>query len=111
MTGGAWSGGRPFETLSIPAGAHGVGNTVREEREALAQEVRGSYAPGTPDLGLAEDMAGTEAAREAEAEAAGRPGPPTGVFEIDWSEAGPPGPADAVGEVGWMSHDGAAYWL
>ena len=113
LTGGAWSRGQPYETLSLPAGAHGVGHAVREAREVLAREVRGSYPAGTVDLGLAweEVSAAAEAAREAEAAAAGAPGPPTGVLEIDWSEAGAPGPGDAVGEVGWMSHDGAAYWL
>ena len=118
LTGGAWAGGKDYETLYIPAGAYGVGDDLRDERTRLAYEVRATYPGGSPTTtAAAMDAAAAEAARAAAAAAAAASHEEE---EEEGEEAGfgagggggaaydGPDPHGRVLDVGWMPFDGAA---
>jgi hypothetical protein len=94
LTGGAWSGGREFEVLNLPAGVYGAGDELSDEKVRLGYEVRASYpGGGAASAAAAADAAALEALRVAEEEGDG--------------EAEEEGHGRVL-EVGWTPFDGAA---
>jgi len=103
LTGGAWSGGREFEVLNLPAGVYGSEDILTEERTRLAYEVRAAYPAGSSNssAAAAADAAATETAQAVATDGAAE----------DGSGAGAAGGDDGYGrvlEVGWTPFDGAA---
>jgi hypothetical protein len=88
LTAGAWSGGREYDVLNLPAGVHGVGNAVANEKDRLGYEVRATYPPGAGGAGASAAAATDAAAVEAAAaEDAATGGPRHGrVLEVGWTD-------------------------